>query len=97
MTHGAPATSPTPSTCTTQPMTTSAKGRIVSDGYYVHEQHPIVKFSTVTEDGRQFYKMQVNDRFVGTSEEALRHHHDRVSQPSGGDRERLSDQRPYNP
>ena len=51
----------------------SHKGRIVSDGYYAGtNQDPIVKFSTVTEDGRQFYKMQVNDRFAGTSEEALR-------------------------
>ena len=51
----------------------SHKGRIISDGYYCgHESDPIVKFNTVTEDGRQFYKMQVNDRYAGTSEEALR-------------------------
>ncbi len=51
----------------------SHKGRIISDGYYAGtNKDPIVKFDTVTEDGRQFYKMQVNDRFAGTSEEALR-------------------------
>jgi hypothetical protein len=51
----------------------SHKGRIVSDGYFQgKEGDAIVAFDTVTEDGRQFYKMQVNDRYSGASEEALR-------------------------